>query len=102
MPAFLGYVLETCTVIREHPETIRRMWQHPVVNIELWLDTAASVAQLVSEYRQELAGSSALFGEQLFDGNYALLLNHCLLRYAESGKAEDPKFAVAVELLIRP
>lgn len=101
VPGFLRYISEMSAYMAAHPDEVRTQWTNAFFGVDLWFGLAADAAAKVKRYGKQLEKSSALFADQLFDGNGAIYLNHCLSEY---GKQEscDPKFKLAIDLFINP
>lgn len=98
IPAFLEYVSNMNDTLKEEQERQRENWQG-LITFELWMQLVNQAEQTIAKYGRQLHKSHRLFSEQLFDGNLAIYLIHCLISYVGIRKHDNAKFVLAVNLL---
>lgn len=99
IPHFLNFTKDTCSYIAHHQDALAKSWQDQLFSPDLWIELSRDAHLRIEKYGRKLEQSSVVFAEQLFDGYGAIFMVHQLIRYAEHGKPQDPKFKEAVHLL---
>ncbi len=98
IPEFLGYLNELTETILNDRERIKEAWKDQMFSVDFWFELTEQVQKVMGKYPKELCRSSAVFGDQLFDGYSAIFTAHALTQYVALGKHTDAKFKSAVEL----
>lgn len=99
IPQLLEFVKGVCDTITEHEDIERKRWQHGIVTFDFWLSLVRDIATVINRYGRDLHKSRQLFGDQLFDGQLALVMLHCLTLYTTTRQHPNQRFADAVKLL---
>ena len=99
VPAILKYVKSLSIITEEEKEMLNSKWDNQLFSFSFWLSLAKNAQKKIDQYGEKLHKSSRLFAHQLFDGNAALCLAHCLIQFTSQQKHQNKKFAKAVELL---
>ena len=102
IPAVLSYTKEQALYLANHETESRVAWGNGLFGFDFWLELSRTVHLTIEQYGRSLEKSSVTFSEQLFGGYAAMFTVHCLIQYVAQGKAADPKFSTAVDLLFNP
>jgi len=101
IPEFLAYTKALAEKVASDKEELLANWTNPFLSYHQWLNLSERVNGVIKKYGKNLAKSSNLFADQLFDGYLAIFSNHCLEQYSIN-KAHSPKFKLAINLFYLP
>ena len=102
IPELLDFITGMCQSIREDEQRNREAWDGGFMPFDYWLGLGNSSEKLITERHALLVKSWRIFSEQLFSDYKAIFLNHCISCYTKVRKHPDPKFTLAIDLLINP
>ena len=102
IPALLDFITGMCQSIKEDEQRNRAAWDGGFMSFDFWLGLLNSSEVIIAEKRKSLIKSRLVFSEQLFSDHKAIFLNYCISMYVTVRKHPNPKFTLAVELLIHP
>lgn len=80
------------------------IWQFCIngfVSFDMWQSLANHIEGTIKNYKRNLHKSARVFSDQLFDGYLAMFTNDGIVKYAAT-ESKNPKFGIAVELLLNP
>jgi len=98
MPAFLRFARNTAVIVREQQAMYPHDWQNEFFNSKFWLRFAGDTADKIYRYGAQFEANGSFFSEQLFTGNHAMFMAHCLDQYRQIHTPRNKKFAAAIEL----
>ena len=101
IPEFLEYTQTIADKVTQDKEELLANWTNPFLSYHQWLNLSERVNGVIKKYGKNLAKSSNLFADQLFDGYLAIFSNHCLEQYSIN-KAHSPKFKLAINMFYLP
>lgn len=102
IPALLDFITGMCQSIKESEDRNRAAWDNGFMPFDFWLGLLNRSEAMIAEKRALLIKSRLVFAEQLFSDHKAIFLNHCISVYTTVRKHPNPKFTLAIDLLIHP
>jgi hypothetical protein len=99
IPALLQFVKGMCETIREEKTMLSEKWENHLFTFTFWQSLIIDIEKRIDRYGKKLETDSHLFADQLFDGNNAFLMAHCLHQYVTLWKHPNTRFSLAVNLL---
>ena len=99
MLKFLQFIIEFTNTIIANPNTLKNEAIDHIHTTEFWQELANNAKSKLDQYGNELAKSSKLFSEQLFDGYNSIYAGYCLHRYIIHARSVNSKFKNCVLLL---
>ncbi|WP_299568481.1 hypothetical protein [uncultured Pedobacter sp.] len=99
MPALVEFIDGMASATLQDPERVRRDWNNPLFNVELWLTWVAQVQQAIATYRTKLCKKRSLFVGQLFDGYLACFSNYCIEVYFTTIAQPNKRYEHAAKML---
>lgn len=98
MPDLLDYITAYCKDLEERKEEYAKKWDDGFMHFNYWLNLAQETERLIKRHRFDLIRSRIVFSSQLCYTYTVLVLNECIVRYAET-KSSNEKFKKAVSFL---
>lgn len=98
IPDLLEFIAEMADVLIREQERCRKSWDVPIIDFEIWLESANQMKRRIALMKGAMIASSGIFAEQLFEGLFALFTAHCLITYVTNRQHLNPKFTQAVHL----
>lgn len=102
IPALLDFIRGMCQSIKEDEARNRAAWDGGFMSFDYWLHLLNQSEEVIASKEQSMIKSSRVFADQLFSGYTALYVNHCISLYTRVKQHPNPKFTLAVELIINP
>jgi hypothetical protein len=90
-----------CEFTKQQENKLREKWDDGFIPFDFWLSLATDIERIIKTYKNKLHQSTRVFSDQLFDGYLAIFTNDCIVKYAAT-ENKNPKFGIAVELLLNP
>jgi hypothetical protein len=102
IPSLLEFISSMCITIKEDQELNRKKWDNGFITFEYWLHLTSQVESKIEKRSSIYIKNPKAFSEQLFENHLALFTNHCISVYTRIRQHPDPKFTLAIELIINP
>jgi len=101
LQGILDSLTERHTFYNRNEETLRSNWENTLLDFDFWMQLAAHANDIIYRYGQQLAKSTSLFGDQLFDGYLAIFTIDCIVKQAAAlpPLPNNRRYGLAVKLL---
>lgn len=97
LQGLLDAIVHMHRALTENMEEIKRNWDNGFIPVDTWCRLAEDIKEIIEREKKQLLRSRR-FGDQLFDGYYALFTVDCIVKYADKER-DGSRFCYMVKAL---